>query len=121
MYYSIAYMYLMTMLSSDVISPLTCTLCGRLRFTLPQTIALIVVRILYAPYFPSLFPLPVFCKPHTQDEERLLMVEQKRKMEEERRALEKAQKKAIKAQQDVILNRKGGRQRLSFTVTPKTD
>ena len=49
------------------------------------------------------------------------MVEQKRKMEEERQALEKAQRKAIKAQQDVILNRKGGRQRLSFIVTPKAE
>ena len=49
------------------------------------------------------------------------MVEQKRKMDEERRALEKAQKKAIKARQDVILNRKGNRQRLSFTVTPKSE
>lgn len=49
------------------------------------------------------------------------MVEQKRKMEEERRALEKAQKKAIKAQQDVILNRKGNRARLSFSVTPKAE
>lgn len=49
------------------------------------------------------------------------MVEQKRKMEEERKALEKAQKKAVKAQQDVILNRKGGRQRLSFVVTPKAE
>jgi arginine/glutamate-rich protein 1 len=73
-----------------------------------------------------LFSLPPPCllQTHTifkQDEERLLMVEQKRRMEEERRALEKAQKKAIKAQQDVILNRKGGRQRLSFTVTPKTE
>lgn len=56
-----------------------------------------------------------------QDEERLLMVEQKRKMEEERRALEKAQKKAVKAQQDVILNRKGNRARLSFSVTPKAE
>lgn len=55
-----------------------------------------------------------------QDEERLLMVEQKRKMEEDRKALEKAHKKAIKAQQDVVLNRKGGnRARLSFSITPK--
>ena len=57
----------------------------------------------------------------SQDEERLLMVEQKRKMEEERRALERAQKKAVKAQQDIILNRKGGRQRLAFSLTPKTE
>lgn len=49
------------------------------------------------------------------------MVEQKRKMEEERRALERAQKKAVKAQQDIILNRKGGRQRLAFSLTPKTE
>ena len=56
-----------------------------------------------------------------KDEERLLMVEQKRKMDEERRALEKAQKKAIKAQQDMILNRRGNRQRLSFTVASKSE
>lgn len=49
------------------------------------------------------------------------MVEQKRKMDEERRALEKAQKKAIKAQQDMILNRRGNRQRLSFTVASKSE
>ena len=58
---------------------------------------------------------------HTQDEERLLMVEQKRKMEEERRALEKAQRKAVKAQQDVILNRKGNRQKLSFSMASKSE
>lgn len=53
------------------------------------------------------------------DEERLAMVEQKRKMDEERRALEKAQKKAEKLQQDIILNRKGSRDRVSFGIKPK--
>lgn len=49
------------------------------------------------------------------------MVEQKRKMDEERRALEKAQKKAEKLQQDLILNRKGSRDRVSFGIKPKPD
>ena len=63
---------------------------------------------------PSLYPFHL-----VQDEERLAMVEQKRKMDEERRALEKAQKKAEKLQQDVILNRKGNRDRVSFGIKPK--
>ena len=70
---------------------------------------------------PALLHTHTHTHTHTQDEERLLMVEQKRKMDEERRALEKAQRKALKAQQDMILNRKGNRERLSFTVTPKSE
>lgn len=73
---------------------------------------------MYSYLFP--YPLPTSCLLVLKDEERLLMVEQKRKMEEDRKALEKAQRKAIKAQQDVVLNRKGGnRARLSFSITPK--
>lgn len=92
--------------------PLYFSVCGHTRACPPSK----SVSLLSLSSLPS---LPALLSP--QDEERLLMVEQKRKMEEERRALEKAQKKAVKAQQDIILNRKGGRQRLAFSLTPKAE
>jgi arginine/glutamate-rich protein 1 len=55
-----------------------------------------------------------------QDEERLLMIEQRRKIEEERKALEVVQKNAEKVQQEAILNRRGtSRPKLSFGLKSK--
>ena len=47
------------------------------------------------------------------------MIEQRRKIEEERRELEMAQRKAEKLQQEMLLNRKGNRPRLSFGLKSK--
>jgi len=63
--------------------------------------------------FTFLFPLKA--------EERLQMVEAQRKMEEERLAFEKEQKRRIKQEQEVILNKKKARPKLSFGFKAKTE
>ena len=44
------------------------------------------------------------------------MVERQRKMDEERQAFEKEQQRQHKAEQEIILNKKASRPRLSFAL-----
>lgn len=50
------------------------------------------------------------------DEERLAMVEQKRLMHEERLKMEEEKKKRSRLEQNVILNKKNARPKLSFSL-----
>lgn len=54
-----------------------------------------------------------------QAEERLRMLDEKRKLEEQVNSLQRDLKRVQKAHQDTILNKSGGRPRFSMSLTPK--
>lgn len=64
------------------------------------------------------FYLTIFKFPHSQAEERLLIIEEQRKMDEQRQKMRKEQEKRIKEEQKIILGKGNSRPKLSFSIKP---